>query len=174
MQNISHNSLCLCKLTSSKMSFSTNSIIQIRNFRTSLYFILDIATIQSQSTANSLPLGFSHPHGHYAVSVPGTLHIFLLLNWYANHILPNSPLITRQFGGFQHYGHKVTQLPLPPNSRICSSPQKENPCPLIGTPHSPSSHLLETTNPNFCLYKFAHSGNFVSVKLHNRCSSSLA
>lgn len=43
----------------SKISFPINSI---RNFRTSLYFILDIANIQSQCTANSLLLGFSHPH----------------------------------------------------------------------------------------------------------------
>lgn len=70
------------------MSFPVNSIIHIRNFRTCLYFILDIANIQSPSTANSLLLSFSHPQSVVMLflTVSGTLQIFLLLNWYAIHI----------------------------------------------------------------------------------------
>lgn len=103
------------------MPFPSNLIIQIRNIRTSLYFILGIANVQSPSIVNSLPLSSCKPFLAFFTSlfllVSGTLHISLSLNWDIIHILSNSPLKSIQFYGFLVYSQSCTSITT--NSSTC-------------------------------------------------------
>ena len=136
-KNSTQFTICLSKLTFSRISFLINSIIQIRNIRTSFYFILGTANIRSPSMFNSLPLSFSQTQLglFYSHCFCFFQELFIsLFKWRHNsHIIKfTTEKYTIQW--FLVYSQGCTQVSLLSNSRIFSSlRKKEN---ILNSSHS--------------------------------------